>query len=303
MNISTLIALQWHPVTPTDKARYDAILQKAPCQSADRAFANLYIWKDIYHQEIAFLEDVALVRFSEAGNYQYLPPIGKGDLRQAVDMLLESEPHLIFAAATEKEVAWLLDCYPNTFDVTETRDLADYLYEVSSLSTLAGKKLHAKRNHINAFTAEHTWTVRPLCPEDGEICLDIARAWGNAQEGTDTAPERRAIEHAFASFSELELYGALLTVDGKPTAFTVGSILPGGVLNIHFEKSLPERSGAYPVINREFVRMMKKEHPELTLVNREDDMGLENLRRAKLSYRPAFLLHKFTLVQRSVGQN
>ena len=303
MNTSTLIALQWHPVALSHKARYDAILQEAPCQSADRAFANLYIWNEAYHQEIAFLEDVALVRFGEAGRYQYLPPIGKGDLRQAVDTLLESEPHLTLAAATEKEVAWLLDRYPNTFDVTETRDLADYLYEVTSLSTLAGKKLHAKRNHINAFTAEHQWSVRPLGPEDGEICLDIARAWGNAQEGADTALERRAIERAFSAFSELELYGALLTVDGEPTAFTVGSVLPGGVLNVHFEKALPERSGAYPVINREFVRMMEKERPELKLVNREDDMGLENLRRAKLSYRPAILLNKFALVQRPVGQN
>lgn len=298
MNISTLPALKWAPITLSDKARYDAVLGETTCQSADRAFANLYIWNELYHQEIAFLGDTVLLRFGEAGHYKYLPPIGGGDLHQAVDALLELEPQLTFAATTEKEAAWLLESYPHTFDVTETREFADYLYDVTALATLSGKKLHAKRNHINAFSAANEWAVRPLCPEDAEICLGITLAWGAAQEDVDTAPERRAIERAFAAFAELELCGALLTVDGKAAAFTVGSILPDGVLDVHFEKALPAFSGAYPVINREFVRMMANEHPALTLVNREDDMGLENLRRAKLSYRPAVLLQKFTLQRR-----
>lgn len=303
MNIvNTPTALQWRYVTPNDKARYDAALQGSACQSADRAFANLYIWSEVYHHEIAFMRDVVLLRFDEEGHYKYLPPIGKGDLRQATDLLLRSDPQLCFAAATAEEAAWLLDLYPNTFEVVETRDFADYLYDITALATLSGKKLHAKRNHINAFTAANEWAVRPLHTEDARLCLDITRAWGNAQEGVDTVPERRAIERALAAFSALKLHGALLTVGDKAAAFTIGSILPCGVLDVHFEKALPELSGAYPVINREFVRMMADKDPTLTLVNREDDMGLENLRRAKLSYRPAILLRKFSLKQTQVRQ-
>ncbi len=293
-------ALEWQPISLAHKERYATILKKSPQRSADRFFANLYIWNEVYHQEIAFGEDTAFIRFGKANDYHYLPPVG-GDLQTAAALLLASEPALSFAAATEAEAEWLLAAYPGTFSVTEARDFADYLYDATALANLAGKKLHAKRNHINAFTAAHDWMIRPLTPDDLGHCLQIFDGWASMQAGASVKNERRATERAFAAFDELELEGAILCVDGKTAAFTVGSV-SGDTLDVHFEKALPDLAGAYPVINREFVRMMLRKHPDLALVNREDDMGLENLRRAKLSYRPALLLRKFTLTKKEVGQ-
>jgi hypothetical protein len=96
------------------------------------------------------------------------------------------------------------------------------------------------------------------------------------------------------AFGELALYGALLTVEGEPVAFTIGEMLGDDMLCVHFEKTLPAWRSAYPVINREFVRMMRETHPVLAFINREDDMGLESLRKCKLSYRPVCLIKKYT---------
>ena len=292
-------ALDWHAVTPKDKARYDSLIRGCDCRNAERAFANLYIWNELYHHRIAFWEDVILVRFGEAAPYRYLPPIGTGDLRAAAQHLLETDPGLSFVSATEQEVQWLTAAFPNTFAISETRDAADYLYDAASLATLSGKKLHAKRNHINAFLAVHSVEVRPLTAADRTSCLRIATIWNEAQNGA-AADELRAIERALGAFDELSLYGAVLIADGEAAAFTVGSLITESTLDVHFEKALPELAGAYPVINREFVRMMREQLPLLGVINREDDLGLENLRRAKLSYRPSEILGKFTLASRHI---
>ena len=106
---------------------------------------------------------------------------------------------------------------------------------------------------------------------------------------------------AFESFSALSLHGACLVANDKPVAFTIGSMLTPTALCVHFEKALPDVQGAFPTINREFVRMMLERFPALTTVNREDDMGLENLRTAKLSYRPIALLRKYTLTRKNAS--
>ena len=293
---TALPTLCWTPLSLIHKEPYAAIARTAPSPGADHAFSNLYLWNDLYHHSLAFLGDRVAVRFGAIGDYQYLFPIGTGDLHPAIDALLSAERSLRLVALTEQELTELLEAYPDTFEVTETRDIADYLYGAESLATLAGKKLHGKRNHINAFSAAHQWSVAPLTPADFDTCRSILAAWGAEHEGDSVENERIAAERAFGAFERLELQGALLTADGSPVAFTAGSMITQDTLCVHFEKALPAFGGAYPVINREFVRLMRESFPSLTTGNREDDMGLANLRAAKLSYRPTALLRKFTAV-------
>lgn len=299
MHTPTALALEWRPVCLADRERYVTVAQKAAFRGADRFFTNLYIWSEIYPRELALADDAAFIRLGDDACHKYLPPVGE-DLPSAVEALLRHDPLASFVAVTEAEAESISALLPDTFDQTEKRDWADYIYEAEALATLSGKKLHAKRNHINAFTAAHHWAVHPLTPADFDACREIASQWGLSQEGGSVAAERRALERALGAFEELELHGALLTVDDRAVAFTVGSMM-GDTMDVHFEKTLPDFSGAYPVINREFVRMMREAYPSLAFVNREEDMGLENLRRAKLSYRPAILLRKFSLKNR-VGQ-
>ena len=294
-------ALSFHTVTVEDKARYDALSAVEPSQSADRSFANLYFWNELYHQQIAFFEDRAILRFGRDGQWQYLCPFGGGALNRALGVLLETEPTLTLSAVTEQELSAVLQDFPDTFEVFENRDIADYLYSAESLATLSGKKLHAKRNHVNAFSAANVWSVKPLEPTDFDSCRHIAASWAAQRGGDGPSRERAAMERAFSAYAALDLHGALLIANGMPVAFTVGSFLTPDTLCVHFEKALPDVQGAFPTINREFVRMMLERFPALTTVNREDDMGLENLRTAKLSYRPIALLRKYTLTRKNAS--
>ena len=290
--------LSFHAVTVADRDRYLAAAAAEGSPSADHAFANLYLWNETYHQEIAFWDERAIVRFHAKKGYQYLYPIGGGALRPTIEVLLSTEPQLCLTAVTETELEAILHEFPDTFSFFEERDIADYLYDATSLSTLSGKKLHGKRNHINAFTAANEWSVKPLEAADFDSCRAILDIWGKDRLDDGTQHERVAIERAFAAYESLALHGALLIANGDPVAFTVGSMLSDDTLCVHFEKALPHVQGAYPMINREFVRMMLARFPALATVNREDDMGLETLRAAKLSYRPSMLLRKFTLIRK-----
>ena len=290
--------LNFTPVALSQRERYNAIAMQAPVQNAERGFATLYLWSEAYRQELAFTGDHALIRLGKDGNYRYVFPIGSSSPKPIIDALLQSEQPLRLISVTERELSWILREYPDTFEVRENRDFEDYLYSAEALDTLSGKKLHAKRNHINAFCAAHEWSVHELTPADFDTCRTILDAWSAEREDETLWRERSAIERAFNAFSELELCGALLIADGQSVAFTIGSMITADTMDVHFEKALPYVNGAYPTINREFVRMMRRRFPALAWVNREDDMGMENLRKAKLSYHPAALIKKYALTQK-----
>ena len=304
MNVITPSILHFEPIDLCHRERYLA-LASGRYRDADRAFANLYIWNRTYRQEIAFFDSgdahFAVIHFQTDGSpHRYLFPVGQGSLSCVIDTMtaqaaLRGEP-LMLDGVTENEVNALNAAFPDRFSAIEERDWADYLYDAASLSTLAGKKLHAKRNHINAFTATHHWMLHPLSVDRFDQCRTVLEAWRAEHPADSVQSECIAIERAFQAYDALELEGAVLTVDDAPVAFTLGSMLTEDTLCVHVEKALSDFGGAYPVINREFVRMMHQKHPALTTVNREDDMGLENLRRAKMSYRPSHLLTKYRIL-------
>ena len=290
-----LPVLQWESTTLDACMRYRALPLAAP--SADYAAANLYMWDEKYPKQIAFAHGRAAVRLKgEEGGYHYLFPVGKGDpapMLQALEHEAAARGEkLRFVAVTKEEIPYLVAQWGEKTAVSETRDFEDYLYDAEKLSTLSGKKLHAKRNHINAFVAAHTWRVEELVPERFEDCLEILEKWQEGKVGA-LSEEECAIERGFAAWKALELEGIVLYADNEPAAFSIGSRITRECFGVHFEKAAPALEGAYPLINREFVRAMLEKYPEITTVNREEDMGLPNLRAAKLSWRPAALLEKF----------
>ena len=288
--------LCWEPASLDAVLRYRALPLLAP--SADYCAANLYMWDETYHQELAFCGERAAGRIlEEDGRYRYLFPVGTGEIDALLDALLEEavarDGMLRFVGVSEAEMPTLVQKYGDRLEILETREWADYLYDAEKLATLSGKKLHGKRNHINAFCAAHTYECIPLTVAHLPICMQLLDAWQAMQEREGAAEERRAIERGFEAFEALALEGMILVADGRPVAFCVGSAITEACYCVHFEKALPDVNGAYPMINREFVRMLRARHPHLTLINREDDMGLPNLRAAKLSYHPVAMLRKF----------
>ena len=182
--------------------------------------------------------------------------------------------------------------------VTEERDLWDYLYAAEKLDTLSGKHLHAKRNHIHRFEEENDWRFAPLAEVDFPACRDLLGKWlasSGEDERDGVEEEHRAIERAFQYWDALGLDGGALWVGRELAAFSLGEMTSPDTFDVHFEKADANLDGAYPMINREFVRHIRAQHPEVRWINREDDMGRESLRRSKQSYHPDRMVEKYKL--------
>jgi len=296
--------LLFHPLTLDDKPWIDRHVREEDSRSADFNFGNMFLWDHVYHQMVAD-SDRHLVTLCRTDADPVFPfPIGCGDFATAVEEMAEyaaeNDFPLVIRGLEERHVALLEQRFPGKFSITEDRDFADYLYDAEKLIALTGKKLHGKRNHINRFCAEHEWSFRALQATDREACMALLKLW--TEEADETRgrieSEHRAIESAFRYFDALELFGGILFADGEIAGFTIGEKISSDTFDVHFEKARGYVNGAYPMVNREFVRMIRGRWPEIRYINREDDMGLENLRRSKLSYEPDLLLRKFTARRR-----
>ena len=247
--------------------------------------------------KFAVIED-ALVFRDEGDGFAFSYPAGKDEaVKKALEALMEycrerKCPFRLYNV-TEEHFAQLCGWFPDRFQIRYDRDAADYVYETEKLATLAGKKLHGKRNHINKFKALYPdWSYESLNDDNVEECFQMALKWRN-QNGCDDDAEKNAemcvTLNSLRLYKELGLRGGVLKIGEKIAAFSVGEPLCSDTFVVHIEKAFPDIEGAYPMINQQFVQ---HECAGYTYVNREEDTGAEGLRKAKLSYRPAFLEEK-----------
>jgi len=292
--------LTFHPLSLRDKPWIDRHVAEEASRSADFNFGNMFLWDGRYKQMVADC-DHHLITICCAYEHPVFPfPIGSGDLAPAITEMREFAAAngfpLVIRGLEERHVALMEQRYPGQFVLTEDRDFADYIYDADKLISLAGKKLHGKRNHCNRFEAEHDWSFVPLTPELFPACLALLARWADSSE-SDAAGiegEHAAILRALEHFDTLALLGGALFAEGELVGFSIGEQISPDTFDVHFEKARADINGAYPMVNREFVKLIRARCPEINYVNREDDMGLENLRRSKQSYYPDILLRKFT---------
>jgi len=284
-----------------DKAWVDEIVRAENSRSADYNFGNIYIWDKRFKQLVGRCGGRMLTKLRYEGKPAFVFPIGTGPLRPAVETLRSyaAIKHYPFClrGITEEHRALLEAEYPGRFIYREDVDNADYLYLAEKLSTYSGKALHGKKNHCNRFEAENDWDFVPLTRELIPGCLDMLDVWTeeNAERlDPSVAYEHDALVRAFAAYENLGLDGGVLRAGGKIVGFTLGEMTGADTFDVHFEKAEGSINGAYPMVCREFVRMLMGRYPELRYINREDDMGLESLRRSKQSYKPEYLLKKYT---------
>lgn len=284
-----------------DKLWVDEIVRAENSPSADYTFGNIYIWDKRFRQLIGRCGDRMLTKLRYAGEPAFVFPIGTGPLRPAVEALRAYAAHkgyyFCLRGITEKHRAMLEEEYPGRFEYREDTDNADYIYLAEKLASYSGKSLHSKKNHCNRFEAEHDWDFVPLTRELIPGCLDMLDVWTeeNAERlDASISYEHDALVRAFAAFERLGLDGGVLRIEGKIVGFTAGEMVSSDTFDVHFEKAEGSINGAYPMVCREFVRMLMQKYPDLRYINREDDMGLESLRRSKQSYKPEYLLKKYT---------
>lgn len=284
-----------------DKPWVDEIVMSENSPSADFNFGNIYIWDARYRPLIARFGGRLLTRIVYENAPAFVFPVGVGKLRPAVDALLEYAAAMDFPfvlrGVTDVHREQLEREYPGCFDFIEDDKSADYIYLAEKLSTYSGKALHAKKNHCNRFESEHDWAFVPLTPKLIPQCREMLAAWTEenaARLDESIGFEQAAITRLFNVYPALGMDGGVLFADQRIVGFTVGEMVSSDTFDVHIEKADTAMNGAYPMVCREFVRLLLTRYPGLKYINREDDMGLESLRRSKLSYKPEIILKKYT---------
>lgn len=292
------VMIPFKEITLADKEVIQAYTFGSCRRNCDLSFANLYSWRFLYHTVYAEWNGFLLFRFYAGKERVYMMPVGTGDLKAVLEAMTEEareagEPFRMLGvcAGMKGEIE---EAMPGRFDFSADRDYFDYLYLRTDLATLKGRKYQPKRNHIHRFkNAYPDYEYKELVPELVPECLKLEAEWcrtNNAAEDMALQAERRSMTVALGHFEELGLRGGVLHVGGEIVAFTFGMPVNGETFDVCVEKANTDIEGAYAVINNEFALRIPEQY---TYVNREEDLGLEGLRKAKLSYHPAILLEKY----------
>ena len=312
--------IKFQDVTVADKATIEAFTLYGERQNCDLSIANLISWRFLYNTQFAIVDDYLVFRFYAGHHLAYMLPIPRptadADGKLSVKPCDECSLNVIRAIREDATAMghpflmmgvcnYMVDLieqvFPDTFDIKPDRDYADYVYTREKLVNLSGKKLHGKRNHINKFKSLYPdYVYKPLTPELVPECLRLAELWRDAavEERGDAerlAAELRSMSRAFEFWQPLGLTGGTLFVDNKLVAFTYGCPINHNTFDVCVEKADVSYEGAFTVINNDFVRHLPE---QFFYINREEDMGEEGLRRAKLSYKPDILLEKNVVMER-----
>lgn len=282
-----------------DKAWINRCLKESKYHSCEYSFSTMILWKDVYHTEVADLSGILGYRCRVGKErYVYAFPAGNGDKKAAIEQMMEiarTEGHRFILRSFEKEwIDWLEENFSGRFTFTTSQDEWDYVYSVEKLSTLAGSKYHGKRNHIARFKDNHEWHYEELTEANIEACRRMSDVWYHTQleiGNISVLKEKPVLNYALDHMKELDLTGGVLYREDKVVAFTIGEPITADMYHVHMEKAYSDIQGAYPMINQQFVLHAMQGY---NYVNREEDEGVEGLRRAKESYCPEFMIEKYT---------
>ncbi|MCI8556380.1 MAG: DUF2156 domain-containing protein [Lachnospiraceae bacterium] len=279
-----------------DRTQINYYLNYADTRSCEMTFANSYLWSRHYDTGFAIVEDMLVFGYT-SGTTSFTVPAGPGDLKKTIDILMaycqEKGTPFQLHNVTRKDFDRLEELYPGMLTIAYERDYADYVYETEKLARLSGKKYHSKKNHINKFKALYPdWSYESITKDNIEECFQMGLRWrelNGCEEDEEKHAEICVALNFLRLFEELEMRGGALRVNGKIAAFTIGEPVGKDTLVVHIEKAFADIQGAYTMINQQFA---EHEGNGFMYLNREEDMGEEGLRQAKMSYKPVFLIEK-----------
>ncbi|MGL5436781.1 MAG: DUF2156 domain-containing protein [Lachnospiraceae bacterium] len=279
-----------------------------PNKACDSVFLDSFIWRDYYQVRFAVRDDKAIQWLMEEDGVMHsaMPVCREEDLDRYFYEMVEyfnqvlHKPFKIYLA-DEEAVEYLRLKESERFEVVEQENLKDYLYDGEAMRTLAGKKLHKKKNNLNHFlkTYDGHYEYRRLCCSDRDSVWKFLDKW-REEKGEEVEKhldyEVEGIHEILKNCSYLNVRMSGVFVDDELEAFTIGSYNPlEDMAVIHIEKANPAMRGLYQFINQQF---LIHEFPEVKLINREDDLGQEGLRKAKLSYNPCGYARKYLIRQK-----
>lgn len=292
--------IDFHRVTLADKPWIEEKIKYHTNRSCEYSFGNIFGYDAKMEIYVGEYEGCLVTKCVIADGYvSYCCPVGNGDVEKALDAIIEEAEQSgtksdIFGM-DEKTAKAFNQRYAGKYEAIADRDSYDYVYLSTDLISLTGKKYQPKRNHISYFLRNFNWTYEKITAENIPDCLAMSRRWleeSTSEYKDDLEEEFEIIKRVFDNYEALGFVGGLIRVDGEVVAYTMGEPLSDVMFCVHFEKAFADVRGAYPMINQQFV---KNELNRYTYINREDDVGAENLRKAKLSYHPVFMVEKYSV--------
>lgn len=288
--------LDFKPITIDDKEIIEKFTKQKNYFLCSFCFVDLFIWADHYKTQFCVKDDFLFIKSGENENVFYAPPLADNtkncDFKAALEEIekdANERKHPFKLAIIPEELKEEIEMiYPNRFEFNEEIDTEDYIYLAESLISLKGKKLHSKRNYINRFTAEYDgrWEYEELTDENKREIFEFHLDWcglKDCEENESFLGETCAISKALKNYKRLELKGGIIRLDGKIIAFSLGSKCNDELFVVQIEKANSEIAGAYQMINQQFA---SHNCQDVMYIDREEDLGIEGLRRAKKSYYP-----------------
>ena len=286
-----------HTVSLEDKNWIEDILSEVDFYTCEYPFGNIFSYGAKMEILVGEISGCLVTKCVQDDYVMYCCPVGKGNLKDAFDFILndakvDGRDFEIFSISPDV-ADFMSKNYGDVLDIFLVRDTFDYIYSSEDLINLSGKKYQPKRNHISYFMKNNNWSYERLTVDNIPECYEMSKLWleGALDEYKEELEgELKIIKRVFDNYDKLDYVGGLIRVDGRVVAYTMGEPASKEVFSVHIEKAFSDIRGAYPMINQQFV---KNELSSFKYINREDDTGAENLRKAKLSYYPVYLAEKY----------
>jgi uncharacterized protein len=273
-----------------DKSIIDEALKASPQMLSDYNFTNLWMWDPLDDYQLIKKEGFLLIKFQQEGQEIFLYPLGSGDLPALMKQLMQARRPFLMRAIPEERIEELSSLCPT---ITPEENRFDYLYNYEDLVNLSGNAYQGKRNLIHQFERDYDYTFEEIRGSNLPQVIQAEVKWFQKYSGQkkNMQFEHQAALRALKNFSALNIRGGVLFVGKEVAAYSFAEYIHPEILLIHEEKAFTEYHGAYQMINQQMLRAL----PKVLFVNREEDLGNENLHKVKQSYHPVKLLKKFQI--------
>jgi len=290
-------------ITLEDKLIFDKFYKKYPPMHSDYVFTTLISWMQYANYHYSIYRDNLLIYSNIDGQIRFRPPIGKYK-KEAFDEVLKlaekQESDYSFGMIGENTKKWMEEIYPS-FKFVEHRGYFDYVYIATDLAELSGSDFSKIRNRLNKFKRKNSYSVEEINKENIDDVKNFLRRWclwKNCGSDPLLNNERKAILFSMNNFFKLKLSGILIRVSEKVEAISVFEQMNEDTAVVHYEKGSPDYDGIYKAINQEVAIVLQK---KVRFINRESDMSIPGLRKAKMSYRPDHMIKVYHQDKESIN--
>lgn len=296
--------MQFQDLTMAARELFDSHLRPYPFATHEYCFTNLYLWKKYCRIQYAVIDRTLILKKRDylEDDFFFMQPLGyrREDLPHLIEVLAEyADRHghtALFRYAEQPFVGLLTELYPDRFLISSDPDSSDYLYETDTFLQLPGDHFRAQKNHIRHFLKHNRFTLVPLTADRIGECLRFAEQWCQARQASGSLlAESRSLGDLLAHMEELRFVGMLIFLDEKLSAFILGERLNDSTCVIHVEKADSRIKGLYNFLKQSFV---ERYFADTRYVNWEQDLGIEGLRQAKMSYKPCRLEKKYSILEK-----